>query len=121
MINHETFRQLLPPADPKKIARILHALATRRGLHRFEARALGDTALNSTISDLRNRYGVPIRYEWVSVAGYQGKEARLKSYFLDLVLDADFGPCVLALLELWGYRLPEPPEPPAPATPAITA
>lgn len=117
MINRDYFCSLLPPEDPEKIARILHALATRDGLHRFEAMRLHDTALNSTVSTLRNHYGVRIDGEPITVAAYRGKGSRLVRYSIDFERDQRNAEKVLALLTQWGYRDPSAPPPPAPEPP----
>jgi len=117
MINRDYFCSLLPSDDPGKIARILHALATRAGLHRFEAMRLHDTALNSTVSTLRNRYGVRIDGEPITVAAYRGKDSHLMRYSIDFERGQSNAEKVLALLIQWGYRDPPSPPPPAPEPP----
>ena len=113
MIDRRYFCRLLPPEDPEKIARILHALATRDGLHRFEAMRLHDTALNSTVSTLRNHYRVRIDGEPITVAAYHGKDSPLVRYSINFESDQRNAEKVLALLTQWGYRDPSAPPPPA--------
>jgi hypothetical protein len=69
---------------PKKILRVLAALARGERLHRFEAeRRLGEHALPSTISELHNRKGIKIARRDISVPGYGGEPAYVALYWLD--------------------------------------
>lgn len=100
----DQFRRLVP-ADPDQItkhARILHALACGRSLNRFEAIGLGDTALNSTVSLLRNRYKVDIAGITEVVRGRHGY-SRVVRYRLDFHSWPDGPVHVLSLLSEWGF------------------
>lgn len=101
-----TFRRLLVPANAPKRGRVLHALARGRSLNRFEAFSLHDTALHSTISALRNKYGVRIEGKRETVRAYRGELCHVVRYWLDLEAHPDNGARVLRLLESWGYRDP---------------
>ena len=68
---------------PTKIARVLaYLLPACNSLNRFEAEALGDHCLNSTISDLSNRYGLGFKRQLEEVPNRFGKPCLAKRYSL---------------------------------------
>ena len=51
---------------------------TELSYNRFEAeRKLNDHCLNSTVSTLQNRHGIPIERKWETVPGYLGNPTRV--------------------------------------------
>ncbi|WP_312976683.1 hypothetical protein [Stutzerimonas nitrititolerans] len=67
---------------PSKISRILAHLLTGASINRFEAEDLGDHCLNSTISILANRLGLPLLRYWEKVPNRWGKPCRVIRYSL---------------------------------------
>jgi len=65
--------------DNTKLGRILAILRSGRTLNRFEAEALGDHCLNSTVAVLRAD-GNLIHDHWERVPTRFGKKARVKRY-----------------------------------------
>lgn len=77
---------IVPPADkePVKVARMLHYLYDGGTLNRFEASSkLHDTCLNSTVSTLRNRFGIVIRGQDEIVKGFRQLDTHCQRYWLD--------------------------------------
>lgn len=62
-----------PARGETKWSRILRALVNGRRLTRYEAEALGDHTLNTTISILRRRHGVSVQREVVVIDGNYGR------------------------------------------------
>lgn len=67
---------------PSKNARILSHFLTGATLNRFEAEKLGDHCLNSTISELANRYGLRFMRHPERVPNRWGKPCRVIRYGL---------------------------------------
>jgi len=65
-----------------KQRRILHIFAHGHSLNRFEAAAIGDTCLNSTVSSLTHRHGLPFNREWEVVRNRFGSATRVLRYRL---------------------------------------
>ena len=76
--------QLLRPLDHgSKIYAVLNYFVFTCSLNRFEAsRILYDTALNSTISDLANGYGIVFDKHWEKVPNRAGGMTRVRRYSL---------------------------------------
>ena len=73
-----------PPRDPSKLERVLAYLATGRSLHRFEAeREVNDHCLNSTMSVIKCRLGIPYRKKTENVSGWHGHRTPVARYWLD--------------------------------------
>lgn len=116
MMTTQKFRELVPPADPSKVGRVLHRLCCGESFNRFEAeKRLHDHALNSTISELRNDHHIKINGVWESVPGFQQKPTRCLRYSIDTTA-ANLAACYW-LLKAWGWRpeqmemdFPTPPE-----------
>jgi hypothetical protein len=87
-----------PPRGPSKQARILLVLTRGETLNRFEAERIGDHALNSTISTLRNRYSIPIAGSTERVPTRFGEPTVCKRYSLPEAHRER----ARALLTLWG-------------------
>lgn len=69
-----------------KIANVLNYFVFIGSLNRFDAgRLLYDTALNSTISDLANDYGLSFEKCWEVVPNRAGGMTRVKRYSLSAV------------------------------------
>jgi hypothetical protein len=67
-----------------KHATILKAFLEGRSLNRFEAEALHDHCLNSTVSALQNNFGILIDRHWETVPCFNGKaSARVNRYRLN--------------------------------------
>ena len=67
------------PKQQGKSATILSILKSGQSLNRFEAERHGDHALNSTISELRNK-GHKFQSSWEEVPTRFGNVARVKRY-----------------------------------------
>lgn len=68
---------------PSKIARVLaYLLPACNSLNRFEAEALGDHCLNSTIAKLAHRYGLAFRRQPEKVPNRWGKSCDVTRYSL---------------------------------------
>ncbi|MEJ2633370.1 MAG: hypothetical protein P8011_00470 [Acidihalobacter sp.] len=68
---------------PRKIHRVLRALATGRSFNRFEAeRALHDHCLHTTVASIQRDYGISVYREMETVAGYEGAPTRVCRYRL---------------------------------------
>lgn len=85
-------------AKSTKQASVLRVLAEGGSLNRFQAERIGDHALNSTISTLRNAYGLPIEGTPETVPTRFGKPARCHRYRLPESERAH----AFRLLSLWG-------------------
>ena len=60
-VTYQAIRELIPPTNPSKIARVLHHLATGNTLNSIQAETeLNEHSLPSTISTLKNKYGFEI-------------------------------------------------------------
>lgn len=60
-VTYQTIRELIPPTNPSKIARVLHHLANGNTLNSIQAETeLNEHSLPSTISTLKNKYGFEI-------------------------------------------------------------
>lgn len=96
----QTIRDLIPPAEPRKVARVLAYLATHSGLNSIDAEKLLDEhSLPSTISTLTNEYGLKI------IRADDPELDRYRSYSLDTspeTLERAY-----KLLTRWGYRDPQ--------------
>lgn len=69
---------------PKKWVRVLSALFAGKSFNRFEAETqLNDHCLHSTISTLKNKYGVVVSRKWETVRGYHGIPTSVIRYSLD--------------------------------------
>lgn len=64
-----------------KIKRILAEFARGQRLHRFQAERLGDHCLHSTVSRIE-RYGIEVARDWITVAGHENYETRIRCYWL---------------------------------------
>tara|TARA_B100002003_G_C13706082_1_gene354676 strand:+ start:195 stop:533 length:339 start_codon:yes stop_codon:yes gene_type:complete len=96
-INRQHFRDLIPPACPTKIARVLYHLATGGSLNSIEAEKapLFDHCLPSTIADLK-KYGLEIiRTNDPVEDGYTCYSMNTEQPTMALAYD---------LLKGWGYR-----------------
>ena len=60
---------------------VIEATSTKQGLNRFEAQAIGDSCLNSTISHL-SKMGYQFRIEWESVPNRFGGKTHCNRYWL---------------------------------------
>lgn len=109
-INPQIFSSLVPPSKPKKIARVLHWLCCGVEPDRFRAERFHDHVLNSTVSDLRNGYGIGIESTPKTVPGAFGDRTRCVFYTLKNTPE-NLDLCYQLLTKRWGYRYsPEPPQ-----------
>ena len=60
---------------------VIEATSKKQGLNRFEAQAIGDSCLNSTISHLSKK-GYRFRTEWESVPNRFGGTTHCNRYWL---------------------------------------
>lgn len=68
---------------PAKIERVLAFLASGKSLNRFEAeRLVNDHCLHSTMSVIKNRYGVAYSSRMETVPGWNGNPTRVSRYWL---------------------------------------
>lgn len=68
---------------PRKIHRVLRALASGRSFNRFEAeRALHDHCLHTTIASIQRDYRISVYREMETVPGYEGAPTRVCRYWL---------------------------------------
>lgn len=76
-------QQLRTERYDTKIGNVLNYFVFIGSLNRFEAgRLLYDTALNSTVSDLANGYGLNFEKRWEVVPNRAGGMTRVKRYSL---------------------------------------
>ena len=61
---------------------IIQHLLLGNSLHRFEAEALGDHCLHSTISIIARKYNLVIPRKWVKVSTRFNSTTQVKSYWL---------------------------------------
>jgi hypothetical protein len=67
-----------------KLATILREFCMGRNMNRFEAEAHNDHCLHSTVSTLKNGYGIEIEREFETVPCLRGRRrVRCKRYWLD--------------------------------------
>ncbi len=84
-----------------KIANVLNYFVFIGSLNRFDAgRLLYDTALNSTISDLANDYGLSFEKCWEVVPNRAGGMTRVKRYSLN----SESAEKALKLLKHWQVK-----------------
>ena len=78
-----------------KISRVLAILTSGKSLNRFEAEKVArDCVLNSTVSEIENRLGIPVDRQW-EVVVFRGKSVRVRRYHLeDVAIE-----CALRYLE----------------------
>lgn len=70
-------------AHPRKIHRVLRALASGRSFNRFEAeRVLHDHCLHTTVASIQRDYGISVYREMETVPGYEGIPTRVCRYRL---------------------------------------
>lgn len=72
-----------PTGYRTKQAVILHYLTFDGSLNRFEAERIGDHCLPSTISKLRNSYGLTVLDEFESVPNLTGSFTEVKRYWIE--------------------------------------
>ncbi len=66
-----------------KHQRITDALKLPNGLNRFEAERIGDHCLNSTVADIRKRYGNRLIQRWETVPSrFSDKGVRVLRYWI---------------------------------------
>lgn len=70
-----------PQKKPTKVERILQAFTAGQSLHRFQAFALRDTCLHSTVSRLEQGYGLLFKRRSV-IVDRQGDPVRVTEYWL---------------------------------------
>jgi len=71
---------------PSKIIRVLSALISGRMLNRYEAAedpTIFDTCLNTTISEIQHRLGIPVARKYRTVVGYAGYPVTFCQYWLE--------------------------------------
>ena len=99
------FVTLTPPTnkEPIKIARILCYLYHGSTLNRFEASyLLHDTCLNSTISVIRNDFGIVVNGQSEKVLGYQKLQTICQRYSLSNSTE-NLTKAYNVLVEYFGY------------------
>jgi len=82
-----------------KMVRILSQLMNGGTLNRFEAEALGDHCLNSTVSTLKNTHGLNLHRQWEKVSNRWGAPCQVMRYRL---LDTDKEQADRVLAQLLG-------------------
>lgn len=100
MTTRQDIRDLIPPSQPRKIANVLHYLASGNSLNSIEAEtALMEHSLPSTISTLKNKYG----FEIIRID--DPEHERFMRYSLDSSPETT-QQAFTQLIE-WGYRDPQ--------------
>lgn len=89
-----------PSGYRTKQAVILHYLTFDGSLNRFEAERIGDHCLHSTISTLRNNYGLAVLDEFESVPNLTGSFTDVKRYWIE----SNSKPQAKKLLNLWSVK-----------------
>lgn len=72
-----------------KVSRILEYLARGRALTRFDAEALGDHVLPSTVSRLERYYGIRVERHMVERPGFNGSRVRCARYRIETKAERD--------------------------------
>lgn len=106
MTDRSIFSRLISPPSPRKIASVLYDLCLGEKITCFEAQAIhGEPVLHSTISDLRNEYGVPIMSAPVKRRRPNGTTSQPNIYWVPNDPEVlDIG--LYLLVSKWGFKLP---------------
>lgn len=80
---HDEMSKADSTVRPRKIHRVLRALASGRSFNRFEAEwALHDHCLHTTVASIQRAYGINVYRELETVPGYEGAPTRVCRYQL---------------------------------------
>ena len=101
--------RLIPPFNVTKIGRVLQQLGRGEELNNRSAFEMGDTCLHSTISKLRNDYGIAVTGEPEKYVGHDQHPSQRHRYWIET--DREVLRSVYRLLRLWGWTQPEAGEP----------